>query len=40
VHRYGAWLRLLVYADDASMSTYGPGALEYLRTLTQPVLGR
>ncbi|WP_294568637.1 phosphotransferase [uncultured Arthrobacter sp.] len=38
VHRYGAWLRLLVYADDASMSTYGPGALEYLADLTTPIL--
>jgi hypothetical protein len=40
VHRYGSWLRLFVYADDASMTTYGPGALEYLQTLAQPVLGR
>ncbi|BBE21177.1 hypothetical protein MN0502_00600 [Arthrobacter sp. MN05-02] len=39
VHRYGSWLRLLVYADDDSMRTYAPAALHYLRTLTDPVLG-
>ncbi|MHA7191362.1 hypothetical protein ACX80N_13845 [Arthrobacter sp. MDT2-16] len=38
VHRYGSWLRLLVYADDASMRAYAPTALHYLRTLTDPVL--
>jgi hypothetical protein len=38
VHRYGSWLRLLVYADDASMRTYAPAALRYLRTLSDPVL--
>ncbi|MHA7277017.1 phosphotransferase family protein [Arthrobacter sp. Hz1] len=38
LHRYGSWLRLLVHADDASMAQYGPQALEYLRTLTDPVL--
>ncbi|AUZ86331.1 hypothetical protein CVO76_00725 [Arthrobacter agilis] len=38
VHRYGSWLRLLVYADDDSMRTYAPAALHYLRTLTDPVL--
>ncbi|OUM43906.1 hypothetical protein [Arthrobacter sedimenti] len=39
VHRYGSWLRLLVYADDESMRAYAPAALHYLRTLTDPVLG-
>ncbi|MBG6190847.1 hypothetical protein IWX64_001799 [Arthrobacter sp. CAN_A212] len=39
LHRYGSWLRLLIHADDASMSQYGPHALKYLRTLTDPVLG-
>lgn len=38
VHRYGSWLRLLVYADDDSMRAYAPAALHYLRTLTDPVL--
>ena len=38
LHRYGSWLRLLIHADDSSMSEYGPHALEYLRTLTDPVL--
>ncbi|MHA7154458.1 phosphotransferase [Arthrobacter sp. TMN-50] len=38
IHRYGSWLRLLIHADDASMAQYGPRALEYLRTLTDPVL--
>ncbi|MHA7209293.1 hypothetical protein [Arthrobacter sp. MDT1-65] len=38
VHRYGAWLRLLVYADDASMRSYAPAALHHLRTLAGPVL--
>lgn len=38
VHRYGSWLRLLVYADDDSMRSYAPTALHYLRTLTDPVL--
>ncbi len=38
VHRYGSWLRLLVYADDDSMRTYAPKALHYLRTLMDPVL--
>lgn len=38
VHRYGSWLRLLVYADDESMRTYAPAALHYLRTLGNPVL--
>ncbi|MUK00993.1 hypothetical protein GM708_03040 [Vibrio cholerae] len=38
VHRYGSWLRLLVYADDESMRSYAPAALHYLRTLTDPVL--
>ncbi len=38
VHRYGSWLRLLVYADDASMRSYAPAALRYLRTLADPVL--
>jgi hypothetical protein len=37
VHRYGSWLRLLVYADDASMRAYAPAALHYLKTLTDPV---
>ncbi len=40
VHRYGSWLRLLVYADDESMRSYAPAALHYLRTLTDPVLGQ
>ena len=38
VHRYGSWLRLLVYADDESMRTYAPLALQYLRTLADPVV--
>jgi hypothetical protein len=38
VHRYGSWLRLLVYADDESMRTYGPPALQYLKALANPVL--
>ncbi|WP_019484023.1 MULTISPECIES: phosphotransferase [unclassified Arthrobacter] len=38
LHRYGSWLRLLIHADDSAMSEYGPHALEYLRTLTDPVL--
>lgn len=38
VHRYGSWLRLLVYADDESMRAYAPAALHYLRTLADPVL--
>jgi hypothetical protein len=39
VHRYGSWLRLLVYADDESMRTYAPAALGCLRTLSDPVPG-
>lgn len=38
VHRYGSWLRLLVHADDHSMRTYAPKALQYLRTLMDTVL--
>ncbi len=38
VHRYGSWLRLLVFADYASMRAYATAALRYLRTLTEPVL--
>ncbi|MCU1634290.1 MAG: hypothetical protein JWM61_2942 [Micrococcaceae bacterium] len=38
VHRYGSWLRLLVYADDESMREYAPAALAHLRTLSDPVL--
>ena len=38
LNRYGSWLRLLIHADDESMRRYGPHALQYLRTLTDPVL--
>lgn len=38
IHRYGSWLRLLVYADDRSMRSFAPKTLRYLRTLMDPVL--
>ncbi|GAA2174328.1 hypothetical protein GCM10009784_12180 [Arthrobacter parietis] len=38
LNRYASWLRLLIHADDESMLTYGPHALQYLRTITDPVL--
>ncbi len=38
LNRYGSWLRLLIHADDDSMRQYGPHALQYLQTITEPVL--
>lgn len=38
LNRYASWLRLLIHADDESMREYGPHALQYLQTITDPVL--
>lgn len=38
LNRYASWLRLLIHADDKSMREYGPHALQYLQTITDPVL--
>ena len=38
LNRYASWLRLLIHADDESMREYGPSALRYLRTITEPAL--
>ncbi|WP_028281414.1 phosphotransferase [Arthrobacter sp. H5] len=38
LQRYGSWLRLLIHADDESMTEYGPPALAYLMKITKPVL--
>lgn len=38
LNRYASWLRLLIHADDESMRKYGPYALHYLQTVTNPVL--
>lgn len=38
LNRYASWLRLLIHADDDSMRQYGPHALQYLQTITEPVL--
>jgi hypothetical protein len=38
LNRYASWLRLLIHADDESMREYGPHALQYLQTVSDPVL--
>lgn len=38
LNRYASWLRLLIHADDGAMLEYGPHALRYLATVTDPVL--
>ncbi|WP_309070797.1 phosphotransferase [Arthrobacter sp.] len=38
LNRYASWLRLLIHADDESMREYGPHALNYLQSISDPVL--